>query len=163
MLGIQEHPVDRQFVQILIGTPATRPGERDNVVVVGGVVERNGEIGPAVGAVSPSNGPACENAAGNVEDAALARHQCEQIGVRLWRPDLVRNFLGKGCGGDQKQDSGKDSPVEAHRHVRSIGNQIKQLREIQLQTRNRRRFASLVRPICTEMRLSRKTKRNGDL
>jgi hypothetical protein len=44
VLGIQEHPVDRQFVEILIGAPATRPGERDDVVVVGGVGGRAREV-----------------------------------------------------------------------------------------------------------------------
>jgi hypothetical protein len=120
VLGIQKHPIDRQFIEILIGsTSAIRPGERDDVVVVGGIIERNGEIGSSVGAVGPRNGLACEIAACNVKDAAPARHQREQIRIRLLRPDLVDSVLGQGWCDVEKQNSGEDLPVNSHRHVHS--------------------------------------------
>ena len=79
-------------------------------MLVGWIIERNREIGSTAGAVSPDNGFAREIVAGNVEDAAPARHQREQIGVRLLRSHFARNFICKGCGGDEKQ-GGEDLPV----------------------------------------------------
>jgi hypothetical protein len=104
-----------------------------------------------VGAVGPRNGFARESASGNVEDAALTRHQREQISVRLLRPDFVDNVLGKGWGGDEKQDSGKDLAVNSHRQVRSKKNQAARKSNHKLG-----QSASLVRTISTEMRDGRK-------
>jgi hypothetical protein len=48
-----------------------------------------------MGAVGIGNGAAREIAAGDPQHAAPARHQCEQIGVRLLRGEIVCDFLGE--------------------------------------------------------------------
>jgi hypothetical protein len=92
VLGFQQHPVNGQFVEIVIlFPPAICTRECDNMRGVGRVVEREGEIGPALFALEEGDGPAGEIAARDFGDGALAGHRHEDIGIRVRRFGLFRD------------------------------------------------------------------------
>ncbi len=77
----QQHAVDGQHVEILLGPAAIFAGEGDDMAVVGGIVERDGEIGAAFLAVEIGDDLAAEIAARDLQRAALAGHQRIEIDV----------------------------------------------------------------------------------
>ncbi len=70
VLGVQQHPVDLQFVFILF-PPAIFTGKRNDMTTVGWIVERNHKICAALFGLEEGNGPALKIASCDFKRTAL--------------------------------------------------------------------------------------------
>jgi hypothetical protein len=72
-----------EHVEVLFCPAAIFAGEGDDVAVVGGIVDCDGEVGAALLAVEIADDLAAEIAARDFQRVALARHQRVEIDVGL--------------------------------------------------------------------------------
>src|SRR3954451_19640216 len=134
VLGVEQHAVDRQLVGIVVGALAVLAGERHDVIVISGIVDRDREIDPALVTMSVGDRLAGEGAAGNLQRLAVAGHQRQQVDKGGLLPGRIvdgnrRGRLGKtrACQEDQGGDEGssEDGAAEAHRKAHMPGNDRK--------------------------------------
>ena len=134
--GVEQHPVDLQFVQVILFPVAIVAGEGDDVAAVRGVVESDHKIGPALFVLVEGDGPARKIASRDFKRAALAGRQRQYIGVRLrWLvligdsddglriPDTFQKPAAIGLGNrwSRQENNGEGLPAKAHRQARSKG------------------------------------------
>src|SRR6516225_4066644 len=81
ILGVELHPIDRQHVQVFLAAVTIFARERNDVTLVGGIVERNREARPSLLAVKEGDDLARETVAGDPERFAVPGHQGIEIDV----------------------------------------------------------------------------------
>jgi len=110
---LQQHAIDRELEQIVLRPRRTLAGERDDMALVGGIVEHDDEFGTAAQGVEIRHRLAGVAASGNVDVAAGAGHQRVQI-------DIV-DRAGRGeCRPTGDRD--RNQPREKGCHAGSIEN-----------------------------------------
>jgi len=112
VLGVEFHPVDRQHVQVFLTALAIFARERNDVTLVGGIIERHREAGPSLLAVKEGDDLAREIVAGDLERFAVPGHQ--GIEIDAWPFVLgYRRRLGEAwCCEARDGDSGCESVTD---------------------------------------------------
>ena len=125
VLGIEQHAVDSQLVGIVVRALAVLAGERHDVVGVGGIVDGDREIDPALVTMGVSHRLAREGAPRDLQRLAVARHQRQQVDEGVLRRRIVdgdgRGRLGKTRACESREGRGEDRSAEAHHQARMPG------------------------------------------
>jgi len=100
ILRVQLHAVDVELIEVCFGSLAVFAREGDDVAVVVGIIERDGEARPALLAVEISDRPAGKIAPRDFQGRAFARHQRIEVDVRLVAVGIVRRLRNRWSGGE---------------------------------------------------------------